>query len=67
MIFGRRFLIYKETFQLDSVKWKEWIKTRANTPRCGSLAFKFYYIPMRKAHEFRKIDFEQFFQELLAD
>jgi len=51
--------IYKEKFQLDAVAWKEWIKTRANTPHCGSLAFKFYYFPMRSAAEFRKIDFER--------
>ncbi len=51
--------IYEEKFQLDAVAWQEWIKSRADTPRCGSLVFSFYYIPMRKAEEFKKIDFEK--------
>lgn len=51
--------LHKDKFQMNPVKWKDWIKTRTEFPRCGPLVFEFYYIPRRSATEFKKIDFER--------
>ncbi len=51
--------IHEDKFQLDAVEWKEWIKSQTDLPRCGSLEFRFYYMPKRSTAEFKKIDFER--------
>jgi len=51
--------LYSEEYQMEPVKWQDWIKDRINYPRCGPLDFKFFYIPIRTTDEFKKIDFER--------
>ncbi|PSW05667.1 ATP-binding protein [Photobacterium lipolyticum] len=48
----------------DKIAWKDWIKTRGETPKCGPVEFEFYYIPqddisLNKVN-LRRTDFRKF-------
>ncbi len=56
--------LYNESIDMPSAHWKDWIKGRAEVPRCGPIRFKMYYIPaiseVLRSLDFRKKDWKAF-------
>ncbi len=50
---------FQEKYKDGPTAWKDWIKGRGETPRCGPLRLEMYYVPERSTSVLRDLDLDR--------